>query len=42
VLWFAAVEDSDYKVAMMARQELAKRHGILVSLASRRKGTSHG
>jgi hypothetical protein len=36
VLWLAAVEDLDYKAATKARQELAKRFGVLVSLSSRR------
>ena len=36
VLWLAAVEGLDYKAATKARQELAKRYGVLVSLTSRR------
>jgi hypothetical protein len=36
VLWLRSVEAIDYKAATKARQELAKRYGILVSLSSRR------
>ena len=36
VKWLGAVEDLDYRAATTARQELAKRYGILVSLSSRR------
>jgi hypothetical protein len=36
VKWLGAVEGLDFKAATKARQELARRYGILVSLSSRR------